>query len=411
MTSKHSSHKLALSITASILAACGAQAYDLSLGTNMPPVTFHGFVSQGFLYSSDYNYLGDTTRGSFNFTEMGVNASMNPFPRTRITAQGFDFDVGNVGEYHPFLDYALVEYTVNDYLGIRAGRIRRPSGIYNAIQDIDLARTSVLLPQGIYDARWRDFSCSMDGGEFFGDIPLSKAGDLSYEVYGGLINMSEDGGVARSLENSIAGTGLSFDGIDQCQIYGAQLWWNTPVNGLRFGLSGGYLPNFGYSVGQSNPYYSTLTHGVFNIPFAQASAEYLWKSWTFQAEYYTYNTSGNDYTYATPLDGSTSLANVSRSSSTQKYAWYGSADYRFTDWFQAGVYYMEDYENTDEENNSADYQKDLALSLRFDPKDWWVFKVEGHYIHGTGLLDDNASNPVQNDNGWFMLAVKTTFSF
>jgi hypothetical protein len=70
------------------------EAADLNLfGTNGPPVDFHGFVSQGFLYSSSYNYLGDTTRGSFLHTEAGLNASFNPFPRTRIAAQAFTYDV------------------------------------------------------------------------------------------------------------------------------------------------------------------------------------------------------------------------------------------------------------------------------------------------------------------------------
>ena len=60
------------------------------LGTNMPPLDFHGFASQGFLATSKYNYLDtDTKKGSFRYTEAGLNVSMNPFPRTRITAQGF----------------------------------------------------------------------------------------------------------------------------------------------------------------------------------------------------------------------------------------------------------------------------------------------------------------------------------
>ncbi len=402
MTTKNSTHKLALSITASILAACGAQGYELNLGTNIPPVDFHGFLSQGFLYSSDYNYLGDTTRGSFKFTEMGINASMNPFPRTRIAVQGFDFDVGNVGEYHPFLDYALAEYTFNDFIGVRGGRIRRPSGIYNAIQDIDLARTSILLPQGIYDSRWRDFSCSIDGGELFGSVSLSKAGSLSYEAYAGFVNMSDDGGVARSLQDGLMGTGLTFGGIDQCEIYGGQLWYNTPVDGLRFGLSGGYLPDFGYKIGEGPV---TTIHAVSNIPFGQASVEYLYNAWTFQAEYYTYTVSGNQYVGSFTVPGS--------HSNSQKEAWYASAAYRFNKWFETGVYYTEDYENTDHTGDSQDYQKDAALSLRFDPKDWWVFKIEGHAIHGTGLLQDSASNPVagQDDRVWFMLAVKSTVSF
>jgi hypothetical protein len=60
---------------------------------------------------------------------------------------------------------------------------------------------------------------------------------------------------------------------------------------------------------------------------------------------------------------------------------------------------------------SDDYQNDAALSFRFDPTDWWTFKIEGHYIEGTGLLRDSVNNPVRSDDGWFMLALKTTFSF
>jgi len=77
------------------------------------------------------------------------------------------------------------------------------------------------------------------------------------------------------------------------------------------------------------------------------------------------------------------------------------------------VYYTEDYENTELTGNSKDFQKDLALSLRFDLTDWWIFKVEGHYIHGTGLINDTAANRgiTFDDRGWFMLALKTTVSF
>ena len=397
MTTKNSTHKLALSITASILAACGAQAYEVpltSLNTNLPPIDFHGFLSQGFLDSSKYNYLGDSSRGSFDFTEMGVNASMNPFPRTRITAQGFDFDTGNVGEYHPFLDYALAEYTINDEIGIRAGRIRRPQGIYNAIQDIDLARTYVLLPQGMYDARWRDWSAGLDGGELFGSFSLgkdSKAGSLSYEAYGGVVNMSDDGGVARYIESN----GGQLMGIDQTPMFGGQVWYNTPVDGLRFGASFAYMDGFGYS--------ASGLHGKGNVNFEQYSAEYLWKNWTFQSEFYTYSYTGHFYIPA--LNNA-----VYGPTGDNNQTWYTAASYRFNKYFELGGYYTEwrDYEGA-----SPAYQNDLALSLRVDPKDWWTFKVEGHYIRGTGLLRDNAANAgfTMNGDGWFMLAVKSTFSF
>jgi hypothetical protein len=401
--------KLVLSITASILATCGAQAYDLNLGTNLPPVTFHGFLSQGFLDSSKYNYLGDSSRGSFNFTEMGVNASLNPFPRTRITAQGFDFDTGNVGEYHPFLDYALAEYTFNDEIGIRAGRVRRPQGIYNAIQDIDLARTYVLLPQGMYDARWRDWSAGLDGGELFGSISLgkdAKAGSLSYEVYGGVVNMSDDGGVARYIENQPGGDQL-YNGIDSTPMFGGQLWYNTPIDGLRVGASIAYMDGFGYSL-HNIPGLDNV-HETGNVLFEQYSIEYLWKNWTFQSEFYSYSFTGHAYANFMGTPNADVDAFVGTPGDNNQ-TWYTAASYRFNKYLELGAYYTEwrDYESS-----PSAYQNDAALSLRVDPFDWWTFKIEGHYIRGTGLLRDSVDNTgfSMNGDGWFMLALKTTFSF
>jgi hypothetical protein len=370
------------------------EAYELNLGTNLPPVDFHGFFSQGFLASSDYNYLGDSSRGSFLFTEAGLNASFNPFPRTRIAAQGFTYDVGQAGQYDFVLDYALAEYTFNDYFGVRAGRIRRPQGIYNDIQDVDVARTIVLLPQGMYDARWRDFYATLDGGEFFGTIPLKQVGSLSYEIYGGMVNPSLDGGAALEIIKSLPSF-VHLDSFGSAEIFGGQVWWNTPVNGLRFGTAGGYLPAVDFTTtiqtlgGPIHPDNQT------GVTFQQYSAEYLWKAWTFQAETFFRNVYYN-------ADGTPDI---------HSFTWYGSAAYRFNKWFEAGGYYTEYYGDRSQPDNSLFYQKDAALTLRFDPKDWWTLKIEGHYIRGTGLLQDNPDNPSQGNNGWWMLGVKSTFSF
>ena len=206
----------------------------------------------------------------------GLNASFNPLPRTRIAAQGFTYDVGQAGEYDVVLDYAQAEYTFNDYIGVRAGRIRRPEGIYNDIQDVDLARTWILLPQGMYDARWRDFYVNIDGGEIFGSIPLKKAGSLSYELYYGLQNPKLDGGL--SLQKANLPPFSPLVSINSPQLGGGQLWWNTPLDGLRAGVALNYNRDLTF----------TTANGRQSVgsPFTQHySLEYLWKSWTFQAEY------------------------------------------------------------------------------------------------------------------------------
>jgi hypothetical protein len=381
------------------------EAVDLHVfGTNMPPLDFHGFISQGFLATTKYNYLGsDTKDGSFQFTEAGLNASMNPFPRTRITAQGFLYDMGDAGEYTPFLDFASIEYTFNDYIGLRGGRIRRPQGIYNDIQDVDLARTYVLLPQGVYESRFRDFSTSLDGGEVFGNIPLSRAGALSYEAYAGYISVGSDSGVADDINNSLHGGNVT--SFDPMPAAGSQLWWNTPVDGLRFGAAFLYVFNFDYNftvpTGFPPPYPSSVRlRADGRITSQLYSAEYLWNNWTFQAEYYNDQFSQD----------TTSPAGTTHSFSYPQ-AWYGGAAYRFNKWLEVGGYYTEFYEDAPVTAASDASQKDAALSFRFDPKPWWVIKLEGHYIRGTGLLDDNANNPVRSDDGWFMILVKTTVSF
>jgi hypothetical protein len=370
------------------------EAYELNLGTNMPPVDFHGFVSQGFLYSSKYNYLGESSQGSFKFTEAALNASFNPMPRTRISAQAFTYDVGDAGNYDVVLDYAQVEYTFNDYFGIRAGRVRRPQGIYNDIQDVDVARTFVLLPQGIYDARWRDFYASLDGGEFFGTLPLRQAGSLSYEVYAGIVHPSADGGIGLQLRKSLPSF-VRLGSIDSAEIFGGQLWWNTPIDGLRFGAAGGFLPAVDFTTTIQTPGGPVHPDNQTAVAFQQYSAEYLWKAWTFQAETFFRNVY---YDAAGPPD-------------FHSFTWYGGAAYRFNKWFEAGGYYTEFYDDIHQSDNSLLFQKDAALALRFDATEWWTFKIEGHYIRGTGLLQDNADNPVQNGKGWWMLDLKTTFSF
>jgi hypothetical protein len=406
MTMKMRSYQSTLAITASIMAACGAQAYELNLGTNVPAIDFHGFASQGFLATSSYNYLDSHSKsGSFRFNEEGLNCSLNPFPHTRITAQAFSFDLGSVNKNAVFLDYASIEYTFNDQLGLRGGRVRRPGGIYNDIQDIDLARTYVLLPQGMYDARWRDFSTSIDGGEVFGSFSLGKAGSLSYEAFAGYMNISMDGGVARYAANGLP-PGGTLNSFSSPLMIGNQLWWNTPVSGLRAGAMLGEIYGFDYYVTVPSLAGPTQVATKGDLLVQQYSLEYLINNWTLQAEFfnfaYNHTSTYHNAFVSIPPD----------SDADRPETWYAGAAYRFNKWLEVGSYYTEFYGDSNHTGGGPGAnQKDLALSFRIDPKPWWVFKVEGHYIHGTALLRDNNSNPNQSNNGWFMLAVKTTFSF
>jgi hypothetical protein len=411
-----------------LAAGLTANAWELKLSENHK-IDFHGFGSQGFIATTDYDYLGDSARGSFEFTEVGVNASYSPFDRARIALQGFAFDVGQIGDMDAFLDFASFEYSVTDWLNFRGGRVRRSGGIYNHIQDLDLARTSVLLPQGVYDIRWRDFSTSVDGGQVYGNVNLGKGGSLSYELFAGLPSFSNNGGVAAwimDVPNATAAAARlrspSFDGFQAPIFVGAQLWWNTPINGLRAGAMIGNMYDFGYKLSVANPV--TTPIGVLpgtarirdegDVLFQQYSLEYVVNNWTFQAEYYTFRFDATRTTSVFLDATGQQVANIPGRFDVTPDAWYVSAAYRFNKWLEVGSYYSERYADVSNRASGANgSQKDLALSFRFDLKDWWILKLEGHYIRGTALLQDELNNPNRDrdNNGWFMIAAKTTFSF
>ena len=61
----------------------------------------------------------------------------------------------------------------------------------------------------------------------------------------------------------------------------------------------------------------------------------------------------------------------------------------------------------------VDVQHDLAATLRFDLNDFWIVKVEGHFMHGTELINggDVAPDILTNPVNWGVFLVKTTGYF
>src|SRR5579863_10331752 len=120
-------------------------------------VQVHGFVSQGFIYTNDNNWLTmNTSQGSAAFTDFGLNVSSQVTDKLRVGAQGYDRNLGQLGQYHPSLDWAVVDYRFKPWFGVRGGKVKTAFGLYSDIQDSDFLRTFVLLPQSIYPTDIRD---------------------------------------------------------------------------------------------------------------------------------------------------------------------------------------------------------------------------------------------------------------
>jgi len=86
-------------------------------------VQVHGFASQGFIYTNDNNWLTmNTSQGSAAFTDFGLNMSTQITDKFRIGAQGYDRDLGQLGQYHPSLDWAVADYRFKSWFGSGAAK-------------------------------------------------------------------------------------------------------------------------------------------------------------------------------------------------------------------------------------------------------------------------------------------------
>ena len=100
--------------------------------------------------------------------------------------------------------------------------------------------------------------------------------------------------------------------------------------------------------------------------------------------------------------------------------WYGSLSWRIKDWLSVGASYGEYYPIGDDKDGDSfvdvglgDYyawQKDTTLSVRFDITNYWVIKLETHFMNGVALCD-RSENPGILDEHWNLYAIKTSLSF
>ena len=113
-----STPRLLLLLSAAVLVAPRpAVAAELSLPGSLPQLELHGFASQGFLLTTANNYLANSSRGSFEFSEVGLNFTLPATDRLRLGLQLFSRQLGPIGDYRATLDWYYLDYHWRDWLG------------------------------------------------------------------------------------------------------------------------------------------------------------------------------------------------------------------------------------------------------------------------------------------------------
>jgi len=379
-------------------------------------VQVHGFFSQGFVKTDENNWLTmNTSQGSFAATDMGLNLSSQVTDRFHVGAQVYDRNLGQLGQWHPALDWAVADYRFANWFGIRAGKVKTTFGLNNDSQDLDFLRVFALLPQGVYPTDLRDATIAHTGGDLYGTLSLpDRLGEVSYTAFAGHRSDSVYSGYPYLTQQ----WGVFFRKVTGLQ-YGGDLRWNTPIKGLMLGVSrmnqditgAGSALNPRLSPPALMPYQVSTKAYWSN----QYYGEYGWRKLHIDAEYL------RNFNRAPPYPGSDLSSDVR--------AWYVSGSFHVAKHLELGSYYSrytQTYVTGGPVSAILPTQTDPALpknhiydrvvAARVDLNRLVYVKAEAHFMDGYGFGPyPDGFYPQQNSVGFEpntnALVLKTGFHF
>lgn len=378
----------------------GALAQPLDKQNNF---SWHGFVSQGYAYTSDNQFLGDSTDGSADFTEAAINGAWDASSDLLLSGQLLYRRAGQAKPMGTRIDYAILDWRLHDQLdagmGFRLGRLKNPYGFYSETRDVAATRPGVILPEGTYNDYLREVTHSMDSVGFYSRMALAT-GTFSIEANIGKPIINDE--TKRAVLNGLPTQGsLS----NERALVGRFLYeqntgvWRTALSAATFSA------NFDPASGE--PFAS----GEFIADQIMLSFEYNRPNWQFVSEYTWRNIHynrifGDDRIY-------------------RGIGFYGQLSYFITP--QWSVYARKedvflDKSDKDGQAFAAEsgftrpahnaFAKDITYGLRYQPSRNWTLGLEYHRINGTSWLPHIENpDPSQHKRYWEMFLAQVAYRF
>lgn len=372
------------------------------LAEPIAPPQLHGFLSQGYIYTTDNNFFGTSSDdGSFEYTEVGLNVSFLPTDRLLATAQALGRQAGGAGEDLE-LDYALVDYRLpsREFVdtGIRVGRIKTPLGLYNDTRDVAFTRPSVILPQSIYFDRSRDIALSGDGVMVYGERRLDYgSASIEAEIVKPRVGNLEKILLGGDRPGSMSGepsfvSRLSFDSADEK--------FRVALSVLRV--------RHNYQPGENDP--SGAGHVIFTPRLL--SLQYNAEKWI------------SSFEYAQRTFRFRNLSYVPVSEQTGE-SYYLQTQYNASRNLWAVARYDVLYQNVDDKSGMgiqartagrrpahSQFAKDTTLGLRWQLGSDYMIALENHWVDGTAWLpiEDNPE-PTATTPRWRMFMIQISARF
>ena len=216
-------------IAAALLAIASAPA--TVYGQTSPKVSVHGYLTQGWGKSSGTAFYGLSDEASTDFRYAALQLRYLPTDNDQFVVQlnhrrlgrsqitDFESDVS--------LNWAFYQRAFKTGTTLKIGRMPIPRGIYNELRSVGVVLPMYRPPVVFYD-EGAYYSETIDGAIASHTFGQESPWNVEANLYvGGW----------RSLAYDTWSEVYSIDPVRAENAVGTQLWLNTPVDGLRFGLA------------------------------------------------------------------------------------------------------------------------------------------------------------------------------
>jgi len=363
----------------------------------------HGSVAQGFALSGGNNAYGDSESGSLDFYEIGLNGTVQLAPGLLASGQLQMRDAGANDNGALRLDYGLLDYQfardANYNLGIRAGRVKNPLGLYNDSRDVVFTRPGIQLPQSIYyDSQGlRSVLFSNDGGQLYGGYSFGE------QYTSMVVGAGREQRLSRQEERELFGTGSDFPGeINLSNFFSAQIRheWNNGTDRVAFSHLRATL--------SIEPDPAIPVSGQADFSFYILSFRHDAERYSISSEY-SLTTSKGNYSAIGSID-------------SKGDGFYVQGDYRLSRQWSV----MARYDATYSDRNDRDgrdyaaetggdrhsrYAEDYTIGTSWLPNEHWGAWAEWHFINGTATVPSLDNLDRNREHHWNLLLLMVGYRF
>jgi hypothetical protein len=206
-------------------------------------VIIHGFGSWAYGSTDGNNYLFATEDGTWDFWDVALNINALPMDDLRINVQLYAGSTNK--DVNVKVDFAFVEYSFTDEFNFRAGKVKHPFGNYGEILKASTLRPFMTLPS-IYQSAFF-VSDGYTGVGLVGNTYPTDDFGINYHFFAGkfegIINRYDTTTIIMEAIYGMPNPGALPDffgprDTETKDVIGANVVFETPIDGLNLGVSG-----------------------------------------------------------------------------------------------------------------------------------------------------------------------------